>query len=77
MGSSLNPGPFRVLFIRVPYYFGNPKRDPNLENYPYRRFLREPTFTYQNLLFLWGSYYKPSYGMYRDPTKKSVLVGFR
>ena len=54
MGSSLNLGPFRVLFIRVPYYFGNPKRDPNLENYPYRRFLREPTFTYQNLLFFCG-----------------------
>ena len=28
--------PFRVLFIRVPYYFGNlkgEKRDPNIENY--------------------------------------------
>ena len=25
----------RVGFIRVPYYFGDSKRDPNLENYPY------------------------------------------
>ena len=25
--------PFRVLFIRVPYYVGDPERDPNLENY--------------------------------------------
>ena len=27
--------PFGVLVIRVPYYIGDPKRDPNLENYPY------------------------------------------
>ena len=27
--------PFRVLFIEVPYYFGDLKRGPNLENYPY------------------------------------------
>ena len=26
---------FGVLFMRVPYYIGDPKRDPNLENYPY------------------------------------------
>ena len=26
--------PFRLLFIRVPYYIGDLKRDPNLENYP-------------------------------------------
>ena len=27
---------FRVFFfIRVPYYSGDPKGDPNLENYPY------------------------------------------
>ena len=26
---------FKVLFIRVPYYIGDLKRDPNLENYPY------------------------------------------
>ena len=25
---------FRVLLIRVPYYIGDPKRDPALENYP-------------------------------------------
>ena len=24
------------FFIRVPYYFGDPKGDPNLENYPTR-----------------------------------------
>ena len=30
-----NRVPFRVLFIRVPNYIGDPKRDPNLENYPY------------------------------------------
>ena len=29
--------PFRVLFIRVPYYIGDLKRDPNLENYPSMR----------------------------------------
>ena len=27
--------PFRVLLIRVPYYFGDSKEDPNLENYPH------------------------------------------
>ena len=26
--------PFRVLFIRVQYYAGDPKQDPNLEIYP-------------------------------------------
>ena len=30
--------PFRVLFIRVPYYIGDPKRDPNFDNYPYGLF---------------------------------------
>ena len=25
-----------VLFIRVPYYLGDLKRDPNLDNYPYK-----------------------------------------
>ena len=31
-----NRVPFRLLFtkVRVPYYFGDPRRDPNLENYP-------------------------------------------
>ena len=34
-GSSLNSRvPVRVLLIRVPYYFGDPKRDPDLGNYP-------------------------------------------
>ena len=34
MGSSLNyiRVPFRVLFIRVPYYLGDLERDRNLEN---------------------------------------------
>ena len=27
--------PFGVLFIWVPYYLGDPERDPKLENYPY------------------------------------------
>ena len=27
--------PFTILFIRVPYCFGDLKRDLNLENYPY------------------------------------------
>ena len=27
--------PFRVLFIRVPYSFGDLKRDPNSDNYPH------------------------------------------
>ena len=26
--------PFRVLCTRVPYYIGDLKRDPDLENYP-------------------------------------------
>ena len=26
--------PLGSLFIRVPYYIGDPKRDPDLENYP-------------------------------------------
>ena len=29
--------PFRVLFIRVPYYFGDLKRRPDLESYPRSR----------------------------------------
>ena len=33
MGSSLSWGS-RVPFIRVPYYIGDQKGDPNLENYP-------------------------------------------
>ena len=33
MGSSPRVGSlFRVLFRRVPYYIGDPKRDPSLEN---------------------------------------------
>ena len=35
LGSSLNSGPFRVRLIRVPYFTGNPKRDPTLENYSF------------------------------------------
>ena len=36
MGSSLNLRvPFRVLFIWVPSFIGDSKRDPNLENYTY------------------------------------------
>ena len=31
MGSSLNEGSLGVLVIRVPYCFGNPKRDPNVD----------------------------------------------
>ena len=34
MGSFLIRVPFRVLFIRAPYYIGDVNRDPNLENYP-------------------------------------------
>ena len=30
--------PFRVLSIRVPYYIGDPKQDPNSENCPYGPF---------------------------------------
>ena len=33
VGSSLNQGPFRVLFIRVSYYVGDLESDPNLGNY--------------------------------------------
>ena len=31
-----NRVPFTVLFVRVPYYIGDLKGDPNLENYPYK-----------------------------------------
>ena len=35
MSGSLNWGPFLGgLCIRVPYYIGDPNRDPDLENYP-------------------------------------------
>ena len=37
MGRSLIRVPFRVLLISVPSYFGDLKRDPNLENYPHRK----------------------------------------
>ena len=29
-----------AVSIRVPYYIGDRKRDPNLENYPFRVWLR-------------------------------------
>ena len=32
--------PVRVRFIRMPYYFGDLKRDPDLGNYPFS-YLRE------------------------------------
>ena len=32
----------RVPFIRVPYYTGDLKRDPNLGNYPFRLRFRVP-----------------------------------
>ena len=33
MGSALNQRPFfEVLYARVPYYIGDFRRDPNLEN---------------------------------------------
>ena len=31
-----------VLFVRVPYYMGDQKPDPNLENYPYEYTMIEP-----------------------------------
>ena len=34
IGSSLTKVPFGVPFIRVPYYIGDVKGDPDLENYP-------------------------------------------
>ena len=37
MGSSLHIG---SLFIRVPYYFWDLNRDPNLENYPHGTTIR-------------------------------------
>ena len=40
--SSLNWGPFRGPFIRVPHYVGDLKRDPNLGNYPYDFYNRYP-----------------------------------
>ena len=37
MGSSLTQRPFwGSFFIRVPFYIGDRKRNPNLENYPFR-----------------------------------------
>ena len=33
-GGSLDSGP-EGPFIRAPYYIWDPKRDPNLENYPF------------------------------------------
>ena len=37
MGSSLKLGSLLgSLFLRVPYYIGDLKRDPSLENHPYR-----------------------------------------
>ena len=36
MGSSLNfRAPFRIPFVRVPYFSGDRKRDANLEHYPH------------------------------------------
>ena len=34
MGNSIIKGPFLGPFARVPYYFGDPKKGPSLENYP-------------------------------------------
>ena len=33
---------FRVLFLRVPCYIGDPKRNPDLENYSYRPLITKP-----------------------------------
>ena len=40
-----NRVPVRQLFIRVPYYIEDAKRDPNLENYPF--VLPKPTFCFK------------------------------
>ena len=46
--------PFKVVFclIRVPHFFGGDlKRDPTLENYPYRSLLEARIETLTDLLF--------------------------
>ena len=40
--------PFRVLVIRVPYYFWDLKRAQNLENYPYIVLLSYTQESYSN-----------------------------
>ena len=34
MGSSLDGVPVKTLFVRVPQYLGDPKKDPNLTSAP-------------------------------------------
>ena len=34
LGSCLNQGHFLGFVLRVPYYIGDPDRDPDLGNYP-------------------------------------------
>ena len=43
MGGVQNWGPFRGPFLGVPYYLGDRKRDPTLENYPYREIVEQQT----------------------------------
>ena len=46
MGTSLKLGSlFGVPFIWVPYYIGDPKGDPNLENYPYDPLSNKQSYT--------------------------------
>ena len=40
MGSSLNHGLLLGLFVRLPCYIGDLKRDPTLDNYPYIKLQR-------------------------------------
>ena len=42
LGSSLQKGPFRVPFRRVPCYLCDLQGNPNLENYPYKNPDRNP-----------------------------------
>ena len=42
--------PFRVLFIRVPYYIGDLKRDPNIEAYPSIGFMLKTLIKAQGFL---------------------------
>ena len=41
---------FKVPFIRVPYYVGDLKRDPNLGNYPNKGLLGYMLYGYNSLL---------------------------
>ena len=42
-----------MLFIRVPYYIGDVKRDPNMENCPYTSRKLAPSYSASSLAEKW------------------------